>query len=132
MMLALLSIALGGAVIMLVTGDGGTSYPGLMIYAVATYTFCKLVMSIVNMVKVRKEQSLLLTTLRNISYADSLVALLSLQTALFAAFGQDAGEFVPIMNALTGAAVCLMVLGLGISMVHDAKKREKNDSHTRC
>ena len=122
MMLAVSSIALGGAVIMLVTGDGGKSYPGLMIYTVATYTFCKLIMSIINKVKVRKEKSLLLTTLRNISYSDALVSLLSLQTALFAAFGQGAGELVPTMNALTGAVVCLMILGLGICMVCDAVK----------
>ena len=122
MMLSVSSVALGGAVIMLVTGDGGKSYPGLMIYTVATYTFCKLIMSIINKVKVRREKSLLLTTLRNISYSDSLVSLLSLQTALFAAFGQSAGEFVPSMNALTGAVVCLMILGLGICMVCDAVK----------
>lgn len=123
-MLSIMSIALGGAVITLVMGDNGKTYPGLMIYAAATYTFYKLIVSIINMVKVRKEKSLLLTTLRNISYSDSLVSLLSLQTALFAAFGQNAGKLVPIMNTLTGAGVCLMVLGLGIYMIHDAKKRQ--------
>ena len=122
--LSVSSIALGGAVIMLVTGYGGKSYPGLLIYAAAAYTFCKLTMSIINMVKVRKENSFLLTTLRNISHSDALVSLLSLQTALFAAFGQNAGEFVPTMNALTGAGVCLMILGLGIYMVCDAKKHQ--------
>lgn len=118
---SVMSIALGGAVIMLVSGEGGKSYPGLLIYAVATYTFYKLGMAIRNLVKVRKENSLLLVTLRNISYADALVSLLSLQTALFAAFGQDSGELVPLMNALTGAGVCLMILGIGIYMVRKAK-----------
>ena len=117
---SVMSIALGGAVIMLVSGEGGKSYPGLLIYAVATYTFYKLGMAIRNMVKARKEKSLLLVTLRNISYADALVSLLSLQTALFAAFGQDSGELVPTMNALTGAGVCLMILGIGIYMVRKA------------
>ena len=121
-MLAVSSIALGGAVIMLVIGYGGKSYAGLMIYAVATYTFCKLTIAIINMIKVRKEQSLLMKTLRDISYADAFVSLLFLQTALFAAFGSGAGELALTMNGLTGAAVCLMILGLGIYMVHDAKK----------
>ena len=115
-------IALGGAVFMLVIGYGGKSYPGLMIYAVAAYTFCKLAMAIINKIKARKERSILLTTLKNISYCDAFVSLLSLQTALFAAFGQNAGELVPTMNAMTGAGVCLMISGLGIFMVHDAKK----------
>ena len=33
-----------------------------------------------------------------------------------------AEEFVSTMNALTGAAVCVMIPGLGIYMVHDAGK----------
>lgn len=120
-MLSVSSIALGGAVIMLVLGEGGKSYPGLMIYAVATYTFYKLVMAITNMIKARKENSILLMALRNISYADALVSLLSLQTALFAAFGQNSGAMIPTMNALTGAGVCLMIFAVGIYMVHKSK-----------
>ena len=83
---------------------------------------CIFGMAIRNMIKVRKEKSLLLVTLRNISYADALVSLLSLQTALFAAFGQDSGELIPLMNALTSAGVCLMILGIGIYMVRKSKK----------
>ena len=120
-MLSISSIALGGAVIMLVSGEGGKSYPGLMIYGVATYTFYKLAMAIRNMIKARKESSLLLVTLRNISYADALVSMLSLQTALFAAFGQDSGTMIPVMNALTGVGVCLMIFTLGIYMIHKSK-----------
>ena len=70
------------------------------------------------MIKARKEKYILLVTLRNISYADAMVLLLSLQIALFAAFGQNSGAMVPTMNALTGAGVCLMIFALGIYMVH--------------
>ncbi len=124
-MLSVSSIALGGAVIVLVSGQGGKSYPGLMIYAVATYTFYKLTMAIINMVKARKENSLLLTTLRNINYADALVSLLSLQTALFAAFGQNSGEMIPITNALAGEGVCIMIFVLGVYMVRRAGRYNK-------
>ena len=106
---------------MLVSGEGGKSYPGLMIYAVATYTFYKLGMAIRNMIKARKEKSLLLVTLRNISYADALVSILSLQTALFVAFGQDSEAIIPIFDALTGAGVCLMIFVLGVYMVYRSK-----------
>ena len=124
-LLAVSSIALGGAVIMVVLGYGGKSYAGLTIYAVATYTFCKLGVAIVNLVKVQRERSLLQKTLRNISYSDALVSLLALQTALFASFGEGVGDFEPTMNALTGAGVCLMIAGLGLSMVHDARRRQR-------
>lgn len=134
--LSLSSIALGGAVIVLVSGEGGKSYPGLMIYVVAAYTFYKLGMAIRNLIKARKEKSLLLVTLRNINYADALVSLLSLQTALFAAFGQDSEAIIPIFNARTGMGVCMMIFALGIYMVHKAKstkskkRRMKNDTYT--
>ena len=34
----------------------GKQYPGLVIYAVATYTFCKIVFAAVNMVRARKRK----------------------------------------------------------------------------
>ena len=122
-LLSLVSIALVGAVIMLVSGEGGKSYPGLMIYAVATYTFVKMGIAIKNMIQARKQKSYLMMTLRNISYSDALVSMLSLQTALLASFGKPEDEFTFIMNALTGIAVCMMILALGIYMQCDAKKR---------
>lgn len=123
-MLSVSSIALGGAVIVLVSGEGGKSYPGLMIYAVATYTFYKLFMAVRNIIVAGKENSILLVTLRNISYADALVSILSLQTALFAAFGHDSGNLIPVMDALTGAGVCLMIFILGIYMVYRSKNTD--------
>lgn len=122
-MLSITSIALMGAVIMLISGTGGKEYPGVTIYAMAAYTFYKLPMSIVNVVRAKKEDSPLLITLRNIGNAEAMVAMLSLQTALFAQFGQDSGVLVPIMNGATGAVVCLSVLILGIYMLYDGRKR---------
>lgn len=120
-MLSVSSIALAGAVIMLVYGEGGKTYPDLMIYGVAAYTFYKLTMAVLNMIKARKGISILLKTLRNINYADALVSLLSLQTALLSAFGQESGAMIPITNALTGAGVCLMIFALGIYMVRKSE-----------
>lgn len=128
-MLSVSSIALGGAVIMLVSGVGGKSYPGLMIYAVATYTFYKLIMAVRNMILAGKAKSLLLVTLRNINYADALVSLLSLQTAMFAAFGQESGEMIPVTNALTGTGVCLMIFILGVYMVRRAGACAQKESN---
>lgn len=73
------------------------------------------------MIKARKGISILLKTLRNINYADALVSLLSLQTALLSAFGQESGAMIPITNALTGAGVCLMIFALGIYMVRKSE-----------
>lgn len=121
-LLIVTSIALGGAVIMLVHGEGGKTYPGLIIYAVAFYTFYKLILSVVNMVKANKAKSYLLMTLRNIGYADALVSMLSLQTALLAEFGGQTEFPVSIVNGLTGTAVCVMILLIGSYMTWKDEK----------
>ena len=100
--------------------------PGMglnLIYAVATYTFIKMGIAIKNMIQVRKEKSYLMMTLRNISYSDALVTMLSLQTALFAAFGEGQEKLIRRMDAMTGTAVCLMILSLGIYTLYDTKKK---------
>ncbi len=124
-MLSCMSLALGGAVIMLVNGEGGTSYPGLTVIVMAAYTFYKLIFSIIGMKRARKEKSLLVITMRNIGNCEALVSLLSLQTALFAAYGQDSGDLIPVMNAATGAGVCAVALGLGAFMIINSTIRKK-------
>ncbi len=116
-LLILMSIALSGMVILMVRGGYGKSYPEYIIYVVALYTFIKLITSIINMVKAGKYKLPQLMGLRNIGYADALVSMLSLQTAMFAAFDNGNVTFRELMNSITGACVCVMVIGIGVSMV---------------
>lgn len=55
-----LAVVLAGAVVLLLHAQGGKEYPGLTIYAVATYTFYKITMSSIQVVKVGKRKSPLL------------------------------------------------------------------------
>lgn len=124
-LLSLITIALGGAVILLINREGGKSYYGYMIFVVAMYTFYKAIISIVNMIRARKMKSTLLVTIRNIGYADALVSVLSLQTAMFGAFGEDSNVDPTLMNGITGACVCMMILAIGIYMILSAGKQRK-------
>lgn len=124
-LLSLITIALGGAVILLVNREGGKSYPGYMIFVVAMYTFYKVIISVVNIIRVRKMRSLLLVTIRNIGYADALVSVLSLQTAMFGAFGKDSDIDPALMNGITGICVCVMILAIGIYMIRSAGRQRK-------
>lgn len=112
----LMSVVLGGMVILLEASAGGKSYPGFTIYAVAFYTFYRIIMSVVHLVKTKKQHSPLLMIIRKIGYADACVSLLTLQTAMFASFSGEA-YFEKTMNGVTGSVVCLMVLGMGIQGV---------------
>lgn len=71
-------------------------------------------MSTIQVLKVGKRKSPLLTITRRIGYIDACVSILTLQTAMFASFASGQEDFMLLMNAATGAVVCMMVLGLGI------------------
>lgn len=106
--------ALSATIWEMVQNSVATRRAGLMIYVVATYTFYKITMSIVNFVKAKKQDDHTVDALRNINVADAAVALLALQASMLQEFS-DTG--LPIANAITGAGVCLFVFGLGLYMV---------------
>ena len=120
-LLLIMTIALGVIVTLISTKEGGKEYPGYLIYVVALYTFYKIIISIVQMVKVSKMGSHLLGTVRNIGYADALVSILSLQTAMFVSFDDGTGIDVRF-NLITGITVCLMIVIMGIWMIVTARK----------
>lgn len=123
--LIITSLALAGAVIMLLYGKGGKHYSNILTIAIAAYTFYKLAISIKNMIKARKEKDALIIILRNIGHADALVSLLYLQTALFSAYG-GGKEMVITMNGITGICVIIATIALGFTMVIGANKGIKN------
>lgn len=117
-----MAVVLAGAVILLLNAQGGKDYPGLTIYAVATYTFYKIITSTVQVIQVGKRKSPLLSITRRIGYIDACVSILTLQTAMFAAFADGEEGLIKLMNGMTGAALCLMVFGLGIQGIYFSKK----------
>lgn len=121
----IMTAALGGMVILMVCEEEGKRYPGFLIYAVAAYTFYKITISIVNLVKVQKFKSPLLMAIRDIGHIDACVSILSLQTAMFASFGDGQKFFIKLMNGITGSVVCLLVLGIGSYSVHSANKMRR-------
>lgn len=129
-LLVVLSFALQGVTIMIVKEGNGFRYHGYLIFVVALYDFYCLITSVVYLVKKRKVHSPAIMAIKYISLATSLVSMLSLQTAMFASFGQEMTlENQQLMNLLTGTVVCGILAVLGVAMVMVANKRLKN-SHT--
>lgn len=123
-----MAVVLAGAVILLVNSQGGKNYPGFTIYAVAAYTFYKIIMSTIQMIKVGKRKSPLLSITRRIGYIDACVSVLILQTAMFASFANEEEELIKLMNGITGTVVCVMVLALGIQGLCSSKKMIKGEN----
>ena len=96
----------------------------IMMITIATYTFYKITMAVVKAVRQHKNPSPLLRTIRNISYAEVSASILTLQRSMLVSFGTMSTGNIHFMNAVTGAAVCLFILILGLSMVMKSKRKE--------
>ncbi len=118
-----LTLALSGAILQMIIFDQGFKYADLMVYAVAAFSVYKIVLSIVNLYKARKNRNYTVQSLRNINLTSAMVTLLSLQTTLLAAFsdGNQNWKF----NAITGSVVCMGIVLLGVYMIIRANKSLK-------
>lgn len=121
----IMTAALGGMVILMVCAKEGKSYPGFLIYAVAAYTFYKIILSVINLVKARKFKSPLLMAIRDIGHIDACVSILSLQTAMFASFGDGQELLMNTMNGITGVVVCVLVFCIGCYSIRSADKMKQ-------
>lgn len=125
-MFLVLTVFLQGIVIMIIRDSMGFSYHEIVVIAMAAYDFYCLTSAILYMVGKRESHSPMVNALKSISFASSLFAMLSLQTAMFSAFGAgEDGMFKPLMNILTGTVVCALLVILGIRMIARANKELK-------
>lgn len=120
----ILTITLQGMVVLIVKDGNRFTYHGMLIFVVAMYDFYCLTSSIVYMITTRKKHSPTVVAIKSISFATSLVSMLSLQTAMIASFGNsmEIGKQMT-MNILTGSGVCILLSVLGIIMIVQANKR---------
>lgn len=124
-LLLLLNMALGGVVFLTISEDTASRYPEVIIISIATYTFYKTTVAVINMFKVSRMQSPILSVVRNIGTADALVSMLTLQTAMLASFQETGTIQANQMNAVTGLAVCIMISAMGIRMIYLAHRIRK-------
>ena len=129
-LLLVMTAFLQGVVIMIVRDGTGFSYHEIVVITIAAYDFYCLGNAIYYMIARRKNHSPFVNSLKMLSLAASLVAILSLQTAMFSSFGgADEADFKSWMNILTGTFVCVFLIVLGILSIRRANlelKRIKN------
>lgn len=116
-----LSVCLVGTVILSAVTNRGVKYNEIVMITIAVYTFTKVVLGIVNLVKSKKYSSPAFKTLRNISFADALVSVFSLQRSMLVTFEGMGESDVILFNILTGSGVCVAVLVLGINLIGGKK-----------
>ena len=110
----------------------GYSYPGLLIYAVATYTFYAITISIVNVVRYRKYNNPVYSAQKALSLTKALVAMFALQTAMFASFNEDI-VLERTMNIVFGGLICCAIFAIAVMMVIRANNElQKQKEEISC
>ena len=116
-LLVVLSFCIVGVNILSAIKDRGMAFHEIVMITIATYTFTKITVAIIGMVKAKHSASPVLKTLRNISLADACVSIYTMQRSMLVSFpGMEASEIL-LLNILTGSAVWIVVLLLGINLI---------------
>ncbi len=121
-----INLALAVIVFYITWQNRGFKHHYITTIAMAAYTFTAFTLAVINLVKYRKYKSPVISATKAIGLASATVSVLTLETAMLTAFGEDGQEaFRQIMTALTGAAVCIFVLVLAIFMIVKSTKELK-------
>jgi hypothetical protein len=117
-MLFILTAAFLGAVWQMVFSAKSYTYPGHLIYAVAAFAFYSIITAGRNLFRVQALDNPVVSSARLINFASALVSMLTLQTAMFAAFGgTDTKILSQYLNAIFGTLICFGIFALAIIAV---------------
>lgn len=116
-LLVVLSICIVGVNILSALKERGTAFHEIIMIAIATCTFTKVTIAIIGMVQAKQSASPVLQTLRNIALADAFVSVYTMQRSMLQSFPGLTSAEIQIFNILTGTAVWLIVLFLGVNLI---------------
>lgn len=102
----------------------------ISIIATAAFTFYKLISGFIAMAKDRKHEIPMDSSAIFLNFAQALYNLFVLQVGLLWVFGGGDYPYQKLMNTLTGMAVCVLVLGMGIYMIRRANRNLKQEKST--
>lgn len=116
-LLVVLSFCLVGVTILSTIQERGTVFHEIVMITIAVYTFSKISIAIIGIVQAKGLASPITKTLRNISFADAVVSIYTLQRSMLVSFPGMRSADIQLLNIATGTAVWLIVLLLGINLI---------------
>lgn len=125
-MIFVLSLILSFIVYMTIEQEGATKYHEIVMITIALYAFTKLTLAIIAVVKGKKNKCHSTKTLHSIAFADSIVSIYSLQRSMLVSFEGMKHSDIILMNTLSGIAMCIMVIFIGINLIKGEKKMAKS------
>lgn len=124
--LALGMIPMAGTIARLVTRGYGGSTSGTLIYTYALYTSILIVVSLVNMVRARREEIVAIKGVRAFNLACALISIFALQTVVLSRVPWSRFPIVvtqQIVESVVGGSVCFAIAYLGIWLAGTAMHR---------
>ena len=116
-LMVVLSFCIVGVNILSGMKERGTAFHEIIMITIATYTFVRITLAVIGMVQARHSASPILKTLRNVALADAFVSVYTMQRSMLQTFHGLTASEIRIFNSLTGTAVWLLVLLLGINLI---------------
>lgn len=121
-----LNVVLSGIISRMIANNDAYDYPGILIYAMAAYTFYAVILSIVGLVQYRRHGSPVLSAIKVVNLTAAMVAMLSLEATMLQRFGEpDDGVFRGTMIGISGLAASLILLSMSIYMIVRASRKLK-------
>lgn len=117
--IALLVLTIITMVIVIITYNGNSvsRFKGLLIYGSAAYTFYRLCLSTYNIIKAKKQDSLLVEAVKDISFVDAIVSIFVLQVSMLQVFSNQEFKNALILDAITGLLVCWGIVAVAVLMI---------------
>lgn len=100
-------------------------YPGHIVYAIAFYTFYRVVWAFIDFIKHGNSLDPIQNAAKNVNLSMALVALFVLQTTLLAKFGSERSGFRRGINILSGLVLLLGVFVIAVRMIRFGNKEIK-------
>lgn len=123
-MTLVLHLTTTGLIFQMIHWGRSEEYPGFTIFATAAFAFYKLISSFIDVAKDRKHKAPVDSAVRLLDLSQAFFAMFHLQVAMFHVFGQGLA-YEALMNTLTGGAVCLLTVAMGVYMIRRANRELK-------
>ncbi len=129
-LILLMHLTLIGIVFQMVNWNRAEEHGQIMVITTAFFAFYKIINSFISIAKDRKHIRPVDSSIRMLNLAQAFFAIFSLQASMFHTFGT--GEnWEHGMNIMTGCAVCLLIVSIGIYMIRrgnrEIKKLQENN-----
>lgn len=123
-LILLMHLTLTGIVFQMINWNRAEEQGEILVIATAAFAFYKITNSFISLAKDRKHTHPVDSSIRMLNLAQAIFAIFSLQASMFHTFGT--GEsWEHLLNMITGCAVCLLIVSMGIYMIRRGNREIK-------